>query len=643
MSDTLKYGDIISINIAGDGSGRAVAGDEAGIVLAAGSQAGQKKFKIVIWRYVGAEGTPVKFGDNVYLKTADETGYLSCDFSGNLSITNPERPEFTRTVIWVIATTDGRRSTDEIKIGETIFVLAAGAGGAVVSPSGEVRYGFYLSRKAVSDTNRSLTVDAAFEVETSRWVFTLPPLVGAAFINKMKLAAQQRITQALHAAAQAQFDAHQKANIQIEAAKREASAALNLHRVFIHYGKGQWALFDGIGTCLRPSVFNPAAGEVDNIAVDAAVQRIYFRQAGELISQGFDGSNRVVLSRAEGTVPTGTVEFEPNEGCVFWVNGSEIRRTDISTGATKLVIRFDLASVFSNYRIALDRSNRKIYWSNGHELISCDYDGSITSYTSDWMVGKLVAADGEAYGMTKYQVKRFHLGGFSEPLLPLNDALQHNPEKGPLYMSMALDLSRGSIYWSDQRSSGPNSAVLLRSPIERYLGGYGEEPRQATEVFRIEGIQNASPGPLNISDLVLVTLSNALAEANSNLHEATIQLNDARTAAPLMIAQAHQDAKSTINDAHAALEAAHKQANDDITAKTTEVTDRRQVEQQKADVKHTAADRKLSDAREYDTAKRADANTLADTIRKDKAAEAQSIMKPALDRLDEARRKQQNS
>jgi hypothetical protein len=337
----------------------------------------------------------------------------------------------------------------------------------------------------------------------------------------------------------------------------------------------------------------------------------------------------IVGGRAQGGFPAVDVA----EGCVLWLDNRNVlyrASTAPDPSAQPSHVALDLGAALGGVmaRVALDRVNRKIYWSTGAALGTVGYDGSGLSVLfadgTDELPLNILAVDGNNrwfYGANRHHVWR---SGFDDP----RRELVLPPSAVPRYGGVAVDATAQLLYWIEVQSN-----VLMRSPIGAYeLTEAGAAP-EGTEVFAV-----SLPG--SVVEIVLVTSTD---ESAQKVAFNTVARNRAKAAAPQMVADAHQAAVDTHRRAQTELETAHAHAGQAIADKQQEAADRRA--QAQADARQTQAEpaqrvaqANAAAAQTQQQAKAAGQNILAASV-----AQAADAKFAAEVQLQAARRRLQNS
>lgn len=147
---------------------------------------------------------------------------------------------------------------------------------------------------------------------------------------------------------------------------------------------------------------------------------------------------------------------------IFWADGGVSCSNLDGSGTQQLVTTLP----WSNYQVislALDRVDRKIYWSNGRSLFNANLDGSATEQILEGCSSRALAVDEvnrKVYWAEYYAIKRANLDGtVVETLI----SLQSPPIS---YSGFDVDPYNGKMYFSQGRE-GLWAANLDGSSLER--------------------------------------------------------------------------------------------------------------------------------------------------------------------------------
>lgn len=485
----------------------------------------------------------------------------------------------------------------------------------------------------------------------------------ARFLNKVKLAARQKVTKASNDRANALAAAHQQAQASLATAHTKAMEVFgqNLHSVYMATNNMGWVQTDATGAVKQKRI-PLTVGLFSDIAVDAAARRIYaiaegadvINASGELVhvkselfyismDRSFVTFSEIMSARVKFAfwpeqMFADCLALDTADGSVYGTskNGS-ILRMDLSDGTTSTIFKSPGTRFTS---IALDTLNRTIYCANSPEFDDVDararcgirvigYDGSEVKTAPmpvalwDKIPMKMVVdgKNGYLYWTTFHSILRARLDLLEATiLLAIPDFV---PEG---FGSIALDASSQLLYW--------NKSIFAEAKITVFRS-FTNGDLEPVKVFDLHPVLRTQ-----LSTMVIVTLSGEAAQVTSS---AVHQRDRAHTQASQKLAQAHQDAAQSVQGAHSKLEAAHETAARDITANQQKATQKRQDEQAKAQAKQADAARQLSDANQYDARKRQDAHNEAQSILDAKRQEAERVKQPAQDKLNAARIRQQNS
>ncbi|HLF26433.1 MAG TPA: beta/gamma crystallin-related protein [Anaerolineae bacterium] len=337
-----------------------------------------------------------------------------------------------------------------------------------------------------------------------------------------------------------------------------------------------------------------------------------------LFTGGIDGksiarSASVPFNRAA-PPSAGAIAIDIGRQRIFWVTSDGAVYSVAFNGATAQRL-FQIPNVAAPFwALVLDTVNQRLYWSTPDTIGQVDYDGSkgqilMGNLAARYAVALAVdARNGYLYWNDGRSIQRTLLARFKPQML--------FPLKGG-GAGLALDAPTQLLYWIE-------GGMLFRADMD----GSGQ-PETVTRLPKAE-----------ITGLALLTTTEA---ASDRLTDAQATRQAAQVQAQQDIAQAHQDATGRRQAAHDNLKDAHTQATAQINDANGRAASRRQTGQQKVQDAHTEATRSVQDANISADAQRRQAHTDAQAHVSSAQQQASQTTGAAQAKLDDARRKKQNS
>ena len=356
-----------------------------------------------------------------------------------------------------------------------------------------------------------------------------------------------------------------------------------------------------------------------------------------VVSAALDGTQPAVVARAPAGPATvaGSVALDTGARFVFWAlpTGAVVRSGMDGEGMTTVVQPGDGPGTGLR-AIALDAAHKQVYWSRSGTIGAAGYDGSSprTVASSPWGASPVAV--------------------FAASPAPPREAAPAPP-------ALAVDPATSALYWNDGTAlfrsglDGSKPSAIHR-PSLRILGLALDVATQL--LYWVEGgslmraTVEATLTPeavfaLPVSErpvlgIAILTLSGT---ATQRLQDAHAGRQQAQESGAQSVDQAHRNATARRQDAQTNLQNAHTQATQSIAAKRQDAAARRQTALDGLQQTHTTAAQKVTDAKASADARRQQASIDAANIKAEAQRQADAIKKPAQDKLDEARRKQQSS
>lgn len=488
---------------------------------------------------------------------------------------------------------------------------------------------------------------------------------GSLFFNKVKLAAQQKITEANNDRAAALAAEHAKAEATLREAHGKAIDTLgqNLEKVYMRIGYDSgidWIATDAKGSSIRSPDFASFKGSANfKITLDVTWNWIaggsgailFINPKNQLGYADFNGFvfSKVDLGIAPGDKPGGRIALDGEEGVAFsilstaheadregtgWVpRAAALVKTNLANRSTTRIADLSSKGLLDTalWSMALDTTTREIYWCDGYRFGVVSYDGSANTFLIEewWVRSELLAVDSE-HGC-------FYSCAGGEVLRRRRDDLTRVvvlPQQYGVYAA-AIDLATQLIYWiANENEDGKLYARLYRAPLgsPNARGNYDARAHQRL-VFSV-------PVRAEITDMVLLTSTD---EISQRLAAATFKKNQAHIVASQNIAKAHADATTKRDQAHANLADAHAKAESDISLKQADAAKIRDNAQAYAHARRDEAVQLVRDKRAKADQDRADANAAAQSLIDKKKASVETQKDAERARLDAQRRARQNS
>jgi hypothetical protein len=342
----------------------------------------------------------------------------------------------------------------------------------------------------------------------------------------------------------------------------------------------------------------------------------------ELMSVGIDGSNESRLASLPiRQTAAGSIVLDTESQSVYWILPSgACMRCAVSDGGVAKIFDAPVSPTTNRWGLAVDKVNKKIYWSSFIAIGSAGLDGSGLTTIINNLPGDVpisLQVDGESgylYWNNGREIWRVRLDGSgAQPIYRSQSRLK----------GLALDLATQLLYWVEK-------GTLVTAVADGSV-----KPKN---LFALPSA-NANLPDL-ISNLSLVTASGA---ANQRLQDAQAKRQQAQASAADAIDKAHKDATERRRIAQENLNKAHDDSSKKISDKQQDAVNSRQAAQSDLSNAHRIADQEISGANADATGTRQQAYWNAQRIKDDANRKADDITRPAQQKLDDARRKKQSS
>ncbi len=202
------------------------------------------------------------------------------------------------------------------------------------------------------------------------------------------------------------------------------------------------------------------SGDVRGVAVDATNRKLYWALPNRIQRADLDGSNvETVVAGLRNSDPTG-VAVDARNGWIYWsdiagngTTGDErIQRARLNGSNRQTLVSFDDGNPGNPGDIALDLNNRKMYWANTNPFTSKVQRANLDGSQLETLEANLEAPSGLALDLSKghvywtdvntNKVQRADLDGRRvEDVVTLENSLQN-------YLD--LDPQGGKMYWTDK-------------------------------------------------------------------------------------------------------------------------------------------------------------------------------------------------
>lgn len=343
------------------------------------------------------------------------------------------------------------------------------------------------------------------------------------------------------------------------------------------------------------------------------------KQLIELVTSALDGTNlqrlATVTIRAATTLAYSAIGLDLPRQQIYWIMpDGAVMRCDFKGGNLQQIFQAT-GSPTRYWNIAIDSTNKRLFWSTETLIGQINMDGSgaktlIPQINAGVPVAIAVdSKNNQLYWNDGKQIRRLNIAtGKIDTLFTtkLN------------YSALTLDSSTQLLYWCEQ-------STLLRAD----MNGAG----QPESVMKI-------PNKTPIRQLAIDTIDEA---ANDRLIDAQSQRQDAQLTATNSVQQAHTDATTRRQNAQTNLDTAHTTSDTTFSnAQQTSTTKRQQGEQAVANA-HTSATEQVNTANRTADQRRTLARLDAQITVSNAQTQSQNIKDAAEQKLNDARRKQQNS